>query len=60
MTHKLYETLGISRSASHDEIKKAYRNAAREHHPDKGGDDTKFKEITNAYEILTDPDKRNQ
>lgn len=60
MTHKLYETLGIPRSASHDEIKKAYRNAAREHHPDKGGDDTKFKEILNAYEILSDKDKRNQ
>mgnify|MGYP003330202231 FL=1 len=60
MTHKLYETLGISRSASHDEIKKAYRNAAREHHPDKGGDDTKFKEILNAYEVLSDKDKRNQ
>lgn len=60
MTHKLYDTLGISRSASHDEIKKAYRNAAREHHPDKGGDDTKFKEILNAYEILSDKDKRNQ
>ena len=60
MTHKLYEQLGISQSASLDEIKKAYRRAAREHHPDKGGDDTKFKEITNAYEILTDPDKRNQ
>lgn len=60
MTHKLYETLGISRSASLDEIKKAYRRSARDHHPDKGGDESKFKEISNAYEILSDEEKRNQ
>ena len=60
MTHKLYDQLGISRSASIDEIKKAYRRAARDHHPDKGGDESKFKEISNAYEILSDEGKRNQ
>jgi DnaJ-class molecular chaperone len=60
MTHKLYDELGIPRTASLDEIKKAYRRAAREHHPDKGGNEEKFKNITNAYEILTDEGKRNQ
>jgi DnaJ-class molecular chaperone len=60
MTHKLYEQLGISQNASPDEIKKAYRKAAIQHHPDKGGNEEKFKEITNAYEILSDEGKRNQ
>jgi len=60
MTHKLYDILGVSQNASTDEIKKAYRKQAMQHHPDKGGDETKFKEISNAYEILSDDDKRNQ
>ena len=60
MKHKLYEALGIQRNASTDEIKKAYRKSAMQHHPDKGGDETKFKEITNAYEILSNDEKRNQ
>lgn len=55
-----YELLGISKSASPDEIKKAFRKAAVEHHPDKGGDEAKFKEINEAYEVLSNPDKRKR
>lgn len=55
-----YEVLGVSKSASADEIKKAFRKAAIEHHPDKGGDETKFKEINEAYEVLKDPSKRQR
>lgn len=56
-----YEVLGISKSASADEIKKAFRRAAVQHHPDKeGGDETKFKEINEAYEVLKDPSKRQR
>lgn len=55
-----YELLGISKSASPDEIKKAFRKAAVEHHPDKGGDESKFKEINEAYEVLSNPDKRKR
>ena len=57
-TSKLYETLEIPKTATTAEIKKAYRNLSRVHHPDKGGDEHKFKEINAAYEILSDPDKR--
>lgn len=53
-----YETLGIQKSATPDEIKKAYRKLASEHHPDKGGDTQKFQEIQSAYEVLSDPQKR--
>ena len=54
-----YEVLGISKGASADEIKKAFRKQAIEHHPDKtGGDDTKFKEVGEAYEVLSDPQKK--
>ncbi|HEY6736151.1 MAG TPA: molecular chaperone DnaJ [Candidatus Saccharimonadia bacterium] len=54
-----YDILGISKSASADEIKKAYRKLAMEHHPDRhGGDDAQFKEIGEAYEALKDPQKR--
>lgn len=55
---KLYEILGIAKNASPTEIKKAYRSAAIQHHPDKGGDPEKFKEISKAHEILSDPEKR--
>ncbi len=56
-----YETLGVSKDATDDEIKKAYRKLAHKHHPDKqGGDEKKFKEINEAYQILSDKAKRQQ
>lgn len=55
-----YEVLGIAKDASADEIKKAFRRAAIEHHPDRGGDEAKFKEISEAYEVLKDADKRKR
>lgn len=58
-TTKLYETLGINKSASEKDIKKAYRRLAMQYHPDKGGDEQKFKEINAAYQILSDPKKRS-
>lgn len=57
MTH--YDTLGISSSASADEIKNAFRKLAKLHHPDLGGDVNKFQEINAAYETLSDVDKRS-
>lgn len=53
-----YKTLGVPRTATADEIKKAYRKLARKHHPDAGGDEAKFKEINEAYEVLSDDKKR--
>lgn len=64
MTNKkdYYETLGVSRSANADEIKKAFRQLAMQHHPDRNPDnkasEEKFKEVKEAYEILSDPQKR--
>lgn len=55
---ELYDTLGISPTASSSEIKKAFRKLALKHHPDKGGDSEKFKKINGAYEILKDEEKR--
>lgn len=54
-----YEVLGVAKSATKDEIKKAFRRAAVEHHPDKGGDEAKFKEINEAYEVLSDEKKKS-
>ncbi|MCA8986672.1 MAG: J domain-containing protein [Planctomycetaceae bacterium] len=59
-----YKTLGVERTASEDEIKKAYRKLARDYHPDRRPDDAaaeeKFKEIQTAYEVLGDPEKRKK
>lgn len=55
-----YEVLGVGKNASADELKKAFRRAAIEHHPDKGGDEAKFKEINEAYEVLKDEKKRQR
>ncbi len=63
MSNSLYETLGVSKGASSDEIKKAYRRLARKYHPDINKDpdaEDKFKEINAAYEILSDDQKRRQ
>ena len=54
-----YSTLGINKNASQDEIKKAYKKMSMQHHPDRtGGDDSKFKEINEAYQTLNDPQKK--
>jgi len=58
-----YEILGVSRSASQDEIRKAYRKLAKKHHPDvskESGADERYKEINEAYEVLKDPEKRQK
>ena len=57
-TTKLYETLEVDKNATAKEIKKAYFRLSKTHHPDKGGEEHKFKEIAAAYEILSDPEKR--
>lgn len=53
-----YSTLGLNRNATEDDIKKAYRKMAMKHHPDRGGNETTFKQISEAYEILSDPQKK--
>lgn len=64
MSDNLYETLGVNKSATQDEIKKAYRKQAMKYHPDKNkGDATaekKFKEANSAYQTLSDEGKRQQ
>jgi DnaJ-class molecular chaperone len=54
----MYDILGLDKSASEADIKKAYRKLAMKHHPDKGGDPEQFKKIQGAYDILSDPQKR--
>ncbi len=61
MPKDYYKILGIDRAASQDEVKSAFRRLAHKHHPDKaGGDESKFKEINEAYSILSDPEKRRR
>jgi molecular chaperone DnaJ len=55
----LYEIIGVAKDASDDEIKRAYRRRARELHPDAGGDEEEFKELTTAYEVLKNPEARS-
>jgi len=55
-----YDILGVKRSASADEIKKAFRKLAQKHHPDAGGDEETFKRISEAYETLGDPKKKKE
>src|SRR5262245_63790509 len=62
MSQDYYERLGVNRTASADDIKKAFRKLAMQHHPDRNRDDKdaekKFKDVNHAYDILKDPDKR--
>ena len=60
MTKDYYKSLGVARNASKEEIKKAYRELAHKYHPDKGGDAEHFKEINEAYQVLSNDDKRAQ
>lgn len=61
MSKDYYDILGVSKTASEEEIKKAFRKKAHQHHPDKdGGDEAKFKEINEAYQVLGNKDKRSQ
>ena len=59
-----YKTLGVSKTATQDEIKKAYKRLAKQYHPDRNAGDKKaenrFKEISEAYQVLSDPEKRKQ
>jgi DnaJ-class molecular chaperone len=60
MTHKYYDVLGVQKGCSKDDIRRAYKKLAVQMHPDKGGDPEKFKELANAYDVLSDDNKRNQ
>ncbi|MDH4139124.1 MAG: molecular chaperone DnaJ [Coriobacteriia bacterium] len=55
-----YDILGVKKDASSDEIKKAFRKLARKYHPDAGGSEERFKEVNEAYEVLSDSEKRAQ
>jgi len=55
-----YKALGVDKSATDKDITRAYRKLAKEHHPDSGGDEERFKEISGAYDVLGDPEKRKE
>jgi molecular chaperone DnaJ len=58
LTKDYYEILGVDKGAEQEDIKKAFRTLSMKHHPDKGGDEEKFKELNEAYSTLSDPEKR--
>ncbi|MBU2539777.1 molecular chaperone DnaJ [Patescibacteria group bacterium] len=60
MSKDYYEILGVSKNASQEEVKKAFHRLAHKHHPNKGGEEKKFKEINEAYQILSNQEKRAQ
>ena len=60
MNKDYYKILNINRESSQDDIKKAFRNLSKQHHPDKGGDENVFKEMSEAYDTLSDPQKKNK
>jgi DnaJ family protein A protein 2 len=60
MAYEYYNILGVNKNASIDEIKRAYRKKATTEHPDKGGDEKKFQEISNAYHVLSNPEKKKK
>jgi molecular chaperone DnaJ len=60
MAKNYYDILGVDKKATQDDVKKAFRKLAQKHHPDKGGDEAKFKEITEAYSVLGDEKKRRE
>lgn len=60
MAKDYYDILGVSKNSSQDDIKKAFRKLAHKYHPDKGGNKEKFQEINEAYQVLSDPQKRSQ
>ena len=55
-----YSILGVAKNATNEDIKKAYRKLAHQYHPDKGGDTEKFKQVSEAYQVLSSKDKREQ
>ena len=59
-SNNYYDTLGVKKDASADDIKRAFRKLARKYHPDAGGDEEKFKQVNEAYEVLSDSEKRKQ
>lgn len=60
MSNNYYQILGVSNTASDEEIKKAYRRLAMKHHPDRGGNSAEFQKIQEAYSVLSDPQKRQE
>jgi molecular chaperone DnaJ len=60
MSKDYYKTLGLEKNATAEDVKNAFRRLALQHHPDRGGDAEKFKEANEAYQVLSDKDKREQ